>query len=235
MAEKSEKILSRSDSNPMIDKEMELILLGIKQPDQEFERKYFMIYPNDRAKVWWDVFISLILIISVFTAPLDIAFPDLTTEYRNYLIFINVVDIIFLIDIFINFISAYQDENYQIIDDRKMIAKEYIRSWFFIDVLAILPFDLLIRSDYNQLVRFTRIGKIYKLIKITRLIRLVKILKTQSRLFASLKTYFNMGSNLEKFSFSFMIFVLLSHTVACLWIFVAEMTADDDSVNLVDE
>ena len=51
------------------------------------------------------------------------------------------VDILFGIDIFINFISAYEDRNAnKMIFDRKKIAVNYIKSWFILDLIACFPF-----------------------------------------------------------------------------------------------
>ena len=54
-----------------------------------------------------------------------------------------VVDICFAIDIFVVFLSAFYDHDFQIIDNAADIARNYIFGWFFLDVLAITPFDLI--------------------------------------------------------------------------------------------
>ena len=61
----------------------------------------------------------------------------------------------------------------------------YLKGWFFVDLVAVLPIDTIVdltqggevnhRGGVNQIVRLTRIGKIYRLIKITRLFRLLKV------------------------------------------------------------
>ena len=42
------------------------ILLGLRAPEFEFERKPYILYPNDNAKVNWDLWISLVLLITCF-------------------------------------------------------------------------------------------------------------------------------------------------------------------------
>lgn len=56
----------------------------------------------------------------------------------------NSVDVMFLIDIIIIFNSAYYDEDFNLIQDRKLIAISYLKSWFPIDFFAIIPFDLIL-------------------------------------------------------------------------------------------
>jgi len=59
-------------------------------------------------KTFWDIFISFVLLISCFSAPFDIAFPDI--DKRSYIIFSKTIDIMFVIDIIINFFSAYEND-----------------------------------------------------------------------------------------------------------------------------
>jgi len=57
----------------------------------------------------------------------------------------------FLIDIFIIFDSAFYNHEFIIVETRKIIAKEYIKSWFLVDLLAILPFEILSQQqNYND-------------------------------------------------------------------------------------
>ena len=72
----------------------------------------------------------------------------------------------------------------------------YIRGWFFIDLLSIMPFDILMKltsesgegsGKVSGIVRITKISKLYKLVKITRLIRLIKILKNKKKIAKKMK------------------------------------------------
>jgi hypothetical protein len=99
--------------------------------------------------------------------------------------------------------------------------------WFLIDVVAIIPFDLMISADYNGLVRVARIGKLYKLIKITRLLRILKVIKQQKSMMRKVKDMFKLGKLFENTVFGLMFFSILSHCIACLWIFIADMSLDE--------
>ena len=122
--------------------------------------------------------------------------------------------------------SAHQDTEFGTIDDRAKICTIYIKGWFFIDLIAILPLELIIASDVNSLVRVARIGKLYKLIKITRLVRLIKVIKSQGKLFNKLNDFFKLGAGFEKLSFFIMIFLMICHFMACFWIFTAELSTE---------
>lgn len=52
----------------------ELILLGIKAPKFVKSRKRCLLYPDDGFYIYFDMFISLILLISCMITPLNFAF-----------------------------------------------------------------------------------------------------------------------------------------------------------------
>jgi hypothetical protein len=60
-----------------------------------------------------------------------------------------------------------------------LIAKNYISSWFIIDVISVIPFDVLLQSgNLNDLFRFARIGKLYKMLRILRLVKILKLIRS---------------------------------------------------------
>ena len=100
--------------------------------------KPWMIYPENANKANWDLFVTIILVFTCITTPARMAFVE--KDSTGWVAVRWVIDIVFLLDIIIIFFSAYYDEDFRTIDDRKTIAKTYIWSWFFLDVFAIIPF-----------------------------------------------------------------------------------------------
>ena len=113
-------------------------------------------------------------------------------------------------------------------EDRKLIAKEYLTSWFVIDSLAIVPFDYLLVSDnYQEIVRFARIGRISKLIKMTRLLRILKIVKQRSQLLKYLNEVLKIGLGFERLIFFVLIFIIMCHILTCIWVIAAQFHDED--------
>lgn len=54
-----------------------------------------------------------------------------------------IIDIIFIMDLFINFITAYEKRDGLQETRIKKIAKNYLRGWFIIDFLACIPVQLI--------------------------------------------------------------------------------------------
>ena len=93
-----------------------------------------------------------------------------------------------MIDVIINFLSAYCDEEDNLVTDRwvnpfinihlKKISYNYLTGWFFIDLISSFPFSVFLgggsseESDdtnrYNNLVRVARMPRLYKMIKMTK-------------------------------------------------------------------
>lgn len=122
--------------------------------------------------------------ISCIITPYNIAFSsdENGKEPLQWRIINYTIDILFAIDIVIIFNSCYYDEDFMIIEDRKIIAKDYIQSWLIIDLVAILPLELILNTNNSsiEMVRIARMGRMYKMIKMAKILRVLKIIKQSS-------------------------------------------------------
>ena len=59
----------------------------------------------------------------------------------------------FIIDILINFRTTYVSENDEVVSLPSKIAVHYFRGWFIIDLVAAIPFDLLLFGSDTDEVR----------------------------------------------------------------------------------
>ena len=70
------------------------------------------------------------------------------------------VDIMFIIDIVINFRTTYINENEDVVSEPSKIAVHYFRGWFIIDLVAAIPFDLLLfGSDTDEVTNYLYLKK----------------------------------------------------------------------------
>ncbi|XP_065752652.1 potassium voltage-gated channel subfamily H member 6 isoform X3 [Phocoena phocoena] len=87
-----------------------------------------------------------------------------------------IVDIMFVVDIVINFRTTYVNANDEVVSHPRRIAVHYFKGWFLIDMVAAIPFDLLIfRTGSDETT--TLIG----LLKTARLLRLVRVARKLDR------------------------------------------------------
>lgn len=87
----------------------------------------------------WNTVIMLLLVYTATFLPLRTAFFD--DDPAGLFEFELMIDILFMIDVFVNFVSSYTDKNTGFIEVKfNKIAKKYILSWFFLDLSACIPF-----------------------------------------------------------------------------------------------
>jgi hypothetical protein len=108
------------------------------------------------------------LVYSVIVTPFRIAFYDIDT--LGWILFDIMVDLVFFLDIILNFFTAYFDFEDTLVKDRRVIARSYLKSWFFIDVVSILPISLILQAgrDYASLARLARLPRLYRLMKMAK-------------------------------------------------------------------
>lgn len=184
----------------------------------------YLIYPEYSGKVKWDLSITCLLLIQLTITPYRIAFYDSEDLIENF--FNGLCDFLFFLDIFVIFNSAYYNDDYLMIEDRKLIAKEYIQSWLIVDIVSITPFDSIFHDDKED-----SSNRALKLIRMTRLLRIIKIVKERSKILKYLNEILKISEGFERLFYFMIIFVLLCHIVTCCWIIQVQY-ADFDESNL---
>lgn len=95
----------------------------------------------------------------------------------------------FLLDLILSFFECYYDEDQNAqITSHKSIAKNYLKGWFTLDLISILPIEPIL-SIYikkqtirvNSVAKFARITRLYKLMRFVRLSKLMRLLKGQKK------------------------------------------------------
>ena len=114
----------------------------IKDRMEAYKKMRWLILPESKFKMVWNLIIIALLLYTAIYVPYKIAFINEQDSVVTQ-VFEWTVDILFAIDIFVNFISVYEDRKTGVIIlDRKKIAMNYIKSWFILDLLACFPFQL---------------------------------------------------------------------------------------------
>ncbi|XP_025067827.1 potassium voltage-gated channel subfamily H member 7 [Alligator sinensis] len=173
----------------------------------------FTILHYSPFKAVWDWLILLLVIYTAIFTPYSAAFllNDSEEQKRQECGYscspLNVVDLIvdimFIIDILINFRTTYVNQNEEVVSDPARIAIHYFKGWFLIDMVAAIPFDLLIFGSGSDETT-TLIG----LLKTARLLRLVRVARKLDR-------YSEYGAAVLMLLMC--IFALIAHWLACIW------------------
>jgi hypothetical protein len=98
---------------------------------------WYLVMPQSTFKSIWSFCIIIFVSYIATVVPVRIAFEESTTQFWLY--FDLSIDIFFFFDVIINFLSAYEDQNGDLVTDLKPIAKNYLKSWFVIDITSCIP------------------------------------------------------------------------------------------------
>lgn len=84
------------------------------------------------------LFVSLIV-------PFRLAFVE--NESNTWFALYLITDAFFLIDIVLTFFTSINDEK-KVHEEtnKKIIAKKYLKGWFWVDLIAILPIDYILKN-----------------------------------------------------------------------------------------
>uniref|UniRef100_A0A7N5ZYH0 Voltage-gated potassium channel subunit Kv11.1 n=1 Tax=Anabas testudineus TaxID=64144 RepID=A0A7N5ZYH0_ANATE len=188
--------------------------------------RYTILHYSPFKAVWDWVILLLVIYTAIFT-PYSAAFllNEVEEERRrkcgytcNPLNVVDlVVDVMFIVDILINFRTTYVNHNDEVVSHPGRIAQHYFKGWFLIDIVAAIPFDLLIfRSNSEEPQTTTLIG----LLKTARLLRLVRVARKLDR-------YSEYGAAVL---FLLMCtFALIAHWLACIWYAIGNVERNGSS------
>ena len=98
--------------------------------------------PDNIYKQYWNIIMILLMLYVAIFVPFQVSFITNRNDFIWYLQYLDpFINVLFFMDILVNFISAYDDQNGNQIVDIKSISRKYLTSWFLIDVISCLPIE----------------------------------------------------------------------------------------------
>ncbi len=173
--------------------------------DQDARR----LKPDRKVRENWDTLISLLILFAMIEIPLRLALGYDPRSNGLVLLFEILMTVCFSADIVVNFTPkpGWDGPSTQ----RSEVARRYVRTWFFPDLLAAIPFFLLFPpAAYggSRLLKVARLLQLSRLLKVSRLRGVYHIWKMRHRLSPGV---FRLGLFLIGISF-------FAHWAACGWI-----------------
>ena len=186
--------------------------------------------PENFFRFLWEIIMLILALYLGVSVPFILAFQG----YEFYPIFFdNFVTGLYILDIFVNLNTAVYIRGHLVIE-RKLIVKEYIKFWFWIDSSSALPIDLIIEKSTDSITYF----KTFRLIKVVRIFKLVKLIKL-SKLKYTFSKIEDFVSNRHVITFlsilKLQIYIyIVAHLIACSMFSVSSTYLEPESfVNLV--
>ncbi|TRZ02164.1 hypothetical protein DNTS_007283, partial [Danionella cerebrum] len=199
-------------------------------------------------KTTWDWVILILTFYTAIMVPYNVSFK---TKQNNlvWLVLDSVVDVIFLVDIVLNFHTTFVGPGGEVISDPKLIRMNYLKTWFVIDLLSCLPYDIINafeNVDEDPFTDSSAVGHLPAAVHSPRNATRVEdsVLPGLSSLFSSLKVVrlLRLGRVARKLDHYLeygaavlvllvCVFGLVAHWLACIWYSIGDHEVIDEATN----
>ncbi len=132
------------------------------------KKKQQPIDPNSAPKLIWDMFVSLLTLYAVVSTIIFIALDSPVSIEVLYVD--SVVDVFFIVDIMLNFMTAFVRHNGRVETSFSEIRKHYFRHGFLLDVTASIPISLILLLSNAQDGNL-RANKLFRMVRLPKLLR----------------------------------------------------------------
>ena len=181
----------------------------------------YMLDPTHWFMQKWVNLITILLLFVAFVTPFEVAF--LTTKPDVLFVINRFVDVGFIIDMIFQFFLPYYDSDDLVyVWNRDLIALNYAKLWFSLDLVSVLPYDFFGGDPFVQIEVIegdtSAAGqlKVLRLVRLLRLIKLARVFKS-AKIFVVLQVRYEItfiGISLIKLG---VLCIVLLHWFACLW------------------
>ncbi|XP_072293073.1 potassium voltage-gated channel subfamily H member 1a isoform X4 [Eucyclogobius newberryi] len=170
-------------------------------------------------KTTWDWVILILTFYTAIMVPYNVSFK---TKQNNvtWLVVDSIVDVIFLVDIVLNFHTTFVGPAGEVISDPKLIRMNYLKTWFVIDLLSCLPYDVINAFENVD----EGISSLFSSLKVVRLLRLGRVAR-------KLDHYIEYGAAVLVLLVC--VFGLAAHWLACIWYSIGDYEVIDEETNIV--
>uniref|UniRef100_A0A8C6KXU3 Potassium voltage-gated channel, subfamily H (eag-related), member 1a n=1 Tax=Nothobranchius furzeri TaxID=105023 RepID=A0A8C6KXU3_NOTFU len=170
-------------------------------------------------KTTWDWVILILTFYTAIMVPYNVSFK---TKQNNvtWLVVDSIVDVIFLVDIVLNFHTTFVGPAGEVISDPKLIRMNYLKTWFVIDLLSCLPYDVINAFENVD----EGISSLFSSLKVVRLLRLGRVAR-------KLDHYIEYGAAVLVLLVC--VFGLAAHWLACIWYSIGDYEVIDEETNVV--
>ncbi|XP_063681896.1 potassium voltage-gated channel subfamily H member 5-like [Bolinopsis microptera] len=173
---------------------------------KSFKRKIFQrftqlfesvnLLADSTIRKTWDWFILLASIWATFSVPVQVCFDEKIYYSKDIDL---ITDILFLIDMVMNFRTTFVNADGLVILTSKKMATHYLKGWFIVDLLTAVPW---------QFLQLIKPAKAFRYLKLTRVLRMAKVA-------FHLDEYTKNGP--ISLILIIMYFIMLGHLIACGW------------------
>lgn len=182
----------------------------------EYINHQCLIYPDDKLKTAWDLFIVLLIFYTITHYMFRVAFND--SDEEHWVILDYTIDFCFCIDCVFTFFTCYYSNSTDLVINHKTIAKNYLKTWFFVDLIGFFPFEVFANNDVgdNNLF-YDEIRPFYRILRMIKLVRIFKLLNNPIKIQEMKDFLHGCNISLSRMRLLLLSFILFCHLMTCFW------------------
>ncbi|CBY34480.1 unnamed protein product [Oikopleura dioica] len=218
--------------------DLERQLCRVTSSGMRFSHKHFseqLSSHNSSFKSAWTWFILCLTLYTAVMVPYSVAFqyngsPQASEKQLLFwLIIDSFVDVVFIADIVVNFMTSLMSDSGEMIKDAKIIQMNYVSNWYTLDLLSCLPYDIIYfvlnnvnnlddKSDSNS-----SATSLFSALKVIRLLRVARVARKMDHFaeYSGVVLMILVGA-----------FGLFGHWLACMWFAIGINTICNEDGNL---
>ena len=166
-------------------------------------------HPKSVFRGRWDFLMCILILYSCIATPIRIAFG--ATNFGTFAGIDVFIDMLFILDVAINFQTGYDDGGL-IIRDQRMVRKAYLKTGLLVDCISAVPYDLL-------LIPFMNGSASVRLPLALRIFRLPRFFRYMGRWSDTLP----LNTSMQRIMKLVLMITLFSHFNGCLQFYISEL------------
>lgn len=176
-----------------------------------------ILLPDSPLRTLWDLLLFAVTLSFAILGPLQLVYPQ---QGKIYYVYSGVfLTSIFLADMILNFRTAYYQRG-ELVSDPASISRHYLRSWFALDLLSILPLEFIagaIPVEYGD--HAIDLAPALRLIRLVRLLHLRELVNRWRH-----ADFFN--PSVIRMAILVLWMLMAAHWAACGWIMLGNIRPD---------
>ncbi|CAM9133109.1 unnamed protein product [Scytosiphon promiscuus] len=164
----------------------------------------FIVDPRSPRMQLWKNWMLVNIMFTVLVTPWRISFQCPARAFG--LVLAGIVNISFIVDTVLHFFTAVVTES-GLLTERREIARRYVTSWFFLDLVTSVPYTTLLRNVIPSSLR------VMAPMRGLRLLKLLKVVKVYAMHYEVSPVAMSIGKTLVTV-------ILAAHLLSCFWFWV---------------
>ena len=194
----------------------------------------FLLHPNSKIMQYWDLGLLVILVFLAFSVPVECAF--LEPDDQHILFTVNrVIDVFLFFDIVFHFFLMFPKKEHDSTwcttweRDHKLIAWNYLSTWFLIDLISFIPYDVFLLNSTTSARSDLSLLRWLRLFRLLRLVKLVKVI-AHGRIIEKIKLYLELRHSYQMMLWLVSVILFVIHFMACMWMMIVSINAQTDTL-----